>query len=75
MLIIRRGRGESIFIGDDIEVEILDIGSNQVKIGIRAPKQIPVMRGEILETIQANRAASEKVTASAVAGLMAQLRR
>ena len=40
MLIVRRRRGESITIGDEIEIEILDISPTQVKVGIRAPKDV-----------------------------------
>ena len=58
MLVIRRGRGDGLLIGDDIVIEILDIQSGQVKMGIRAPRHIPVLRREIVLTAEANRAAS-----------------
>jgi len=50
MLVIRRHPGESIRIGMDIELEIIECGHNRVKLGIRAPQHVPVMRSEILET-------------------------
>ena len=49
MLVIRRRAGESLFLGDDVEVEILEIGASQVKIGIRAPKSVTVLRKEVRE--------------------------
>jgi carbon storage regulator len=59
MLVISRRQGESVFIGDDIEVELLEISHSQVKLGIRAPRQIPVLRKEIRLTAQQNLVASQ----------------
>ncbi len=58
MLIIRRRRGESITVGDEVEIEILETSPTQVKLGIRAPKSISVLRKEILVTREQNRVAS-----------------
>ncbi len=58
MLVIRRRPGEALLIGDDVEVEILDIMGSQVKVGIRAPREITVLRKEIRLTIDQNRAAA-----------------
>jgi len=49
MLILTRGAGESIFIGDDIKVTIIEVARNQVRIGIDAPRAIEVDREEIRE--------------------------
>lgn len=54
MLIIRRRQGESISIGDDIEIEIVDLGSARVKVGIRAPRHISVQRKEVSLVRQRN---------------------
>ncbi len=59
MLVIRRRAGESLMIGDNVEVEILEIESSQVKIGIRAPREVAVLRKEIHLTAEQNRSASE----------------
>lgn len=48
MLVLTRKQGESVIIGNDIKVKILDIGSNFIKIGIDAPREIPVYREELL---------------------------
>jgi len=53
MLALTRKRGESIVIGDDIEVVVLAISGEQVRLGIIAPRTIPVHRKEIYEQIQA----------------------
>ena len=58
MLIIQRRPGESLFIGDDVEIEILGATSSQVKLGIRAPKTVIVLRNEIRLTQQQNRTAA-----------------
>lgn len=56
MLVLTRREDESIMIGDDIVVKVLDLKENQVKIGIIAPKSIAVHRQEIYEAIQAENA-------------------
>ena len=56
MLALTRKKGESIIIGDDIEITVLSVQGDQVKLGIRAPRSVPVHRREIYEQIQqANR--------------------
>lgn len=51
MLVLTRKIEESITIGSDITVSVLEIKGNQVKIGIKAPKDVPVYRAEIYESI------------------------
>ena len=53
MLALTRKRGESIVIGDDIEVVVLAISGEQTRLGIIAPRNISVHRKEIYEQIQA----------------------
>ncbi len=55
---IRRRAGEAFLIGDEVEVEILELGPTQVKLGIRAPKQILILRKEIKATATQNRIAA-----------------
>lgn len=52
MLALTRKLNESIVIGNDIEISILDIKGDQVKIGISAPKSVPIYRKEIYLQIQ-----------------------
>lgn len=55
MLVLSRYQNESIIIGDNIEVTIVDIGGKKVRLGINAPKEISVHRKEIYETIQSKK--------------------
>ncbi len=52
MLALTRKCGESIVIGNDIEITVLEVKGEQVKIGINAPKAVPVFRKEIFIQIQ-----------------------
>jgi carbon storage regulator len=52
MLVLSRQKDESIMVGDDIEVRVLDIRGKQVRLGITAPRGISVHRKEIYEAIQ-----------------------
>lgn len=70
MLVIRRRAGDSFLIGDSIEIEVLEVGATQVKLGIRAPKEVPVVRKEVSLTWQANRAASQEFDANAIGALL-----
>jgi carbon storage regulator len=74
MLIIRRRSGESVFIGDDVEVSVLEINGSQVKLGIRAPRKVPVLRSEIWVIAEQNRAATQLAPASAIAELRGRLK-
>ena len=57
MLALSRKQGESIMIGGDIEITVLEAKGDQIKLGISAPKSIPIYRKEIYNEIQeANRA-------------------
>lgn len=52
MLILTRRVGESLMIGDEVNVTVLGIRGNQVRIGVDAPKDVAVHREEIYERIQ-----------------------
>jgi len=52
MLILSRRVNESIMIGDQIEISVVDIKGDQVKLGIKAPSQIKVFRQEVYRAIQ-----------------------
>jgi len=56
MLVLSRQRDESIMIGDDVEIIIVDVRGDKVRLGITAPKCIPVHRREIYDAIQREKA-------------------
>lgn len=59
MLVLTRRPGESIMIGRDIEIVVLSADGLQVRLGVRAPREIPVLRRELLQQVEAeNRLAS-----------------
>jgi carbon storage regulator len=58
MLVIRRHPGEAIQIGDEVEIVVIECGCGRVKLGIRAPKQVQVMRSEVRHTREQNLAAA-----------------
>jgi carbon storage regulator len=60
MLILSRKVDESIVIGDSIEISIVDIKGDQVKLGIKAPKEVKVYRLEVFTAIQNENKAAAK---------------
>jgi len=61
MLVLRRRAGETFFIGDDIEIEVLGVNAQGVKIGIRAPRETVILRKELKVTQEQNEAAARGV--------------
>jgi carbon storage regulator len=55
MLVLTRKSNQSIMIGDEIEVSVLAISGEKVRLGIEAPKSVPVFRKEVYVEIQADR--------------------
>ena len=66
MLVLSRQKDESIIIGDNVEVTIVDVRGDKVRLGITAPKGVPVHRREVYEAIQREKA--EKAEAEKKAG-------
>ena len=59
MLVFTRKENESLFIGDDIEVTVLAIEGNKIRIGINAPKNIDVHREEVYRRIESQNSSSK----------------
>jgi len=60
MLVLTRKTSESIMIGDDVEVTILSVAGDKVRVGIQAPRDIPVFRTEVYLEIQEERVTGDR---------------
>ena len=75
MLVIRRRVGETLLIGDDVEVEVLESGGTQVKLGIRAPRSIGVVRKEIRVVGEQNQVAARPILAPDLKEVLKQFKK
>lgn len=76
MLILARRINESIVIGDDIRVSVIDIKGDQIKLGIEAPRDVKVYRQEVYEAIQQeNREAAKSAAARSASTPLPSLKR
>ena len=70
MLALSRKKDEAIIINDDIEVTIIEIKGDQVKLGISAPKAVPIYRKEVyMQILDSNKEAAESVDAKSLSQL------
>jgi carbon storage regulator len=69
VLVLTRRANESIMIGDDIVVTVLDVRGDQIRIGIRAPRSVAVHREEVYAELQAANRAAASPSAAALANL------
>ncbi|WP_017756444.1 carbon storage regulator CsrA [Calidifontibacillus oryziterrae] len=75
MLVLSRKKNQSIQIGEDIELTILSIEGDQVKIGINAPKQIEIHRKEIYLAIQEENSQASEVSIDQLKNLSMQIQK
>jgi len=69
MLVLSRQRDESIMIGDNIQITVVDIRGDKVRLGIVAPTEIPVHRKEVYEAIQRENRKAAGITAEDLASI------
>ncbi len=74
MLMMSRREGETILIGDEIEIVIAHIGRSRVRVGIRAPRETPVIAREVKLVREENLAAAAGHSAEAISRLVAKIR-
>lgn len=67
MLVLSRKKNESIIINDDITIVVVEIRGDKVRLGIEAPKEIPVHRHEVYEAIRRNVEIDREADASSAA--------
>ena len=58
MLILQRKAGESLLIGEEIEVSVLSVEAGRVRLAIEAPKNVPILRSELKNAAEVNREAA-----------------
>lgn len=69
MLVVTRKTDESLIISDNIEITVLEIGKDKVKIGVNAPKEVKVIRSELKDARQTNEQAAH-ISENALAELL-----
>lgn len=75
MLILARKKDQSICIGDDIVVTVVEIQGDQVRLGVTAPRTVMVLRGELFEAVrEANTKAVQAAQQSAALAVLEQLK-
>lgn len=74
MLVISRKVGESLILSDHIKITITSLANDKVTLGIEAPREVKVFREELLETIETNKASSEKLDQTDYQGIAALIK-
>ena len=75
MLVLSRTRDETIMIGDDVEITVVDVRGDKVRLGINAPRTIQVHRKEVYDAIKRVNAAAAEAGIDDLPGIDAQARR
>jgi len=70
MLVLSRTRDQTIMIGDDIQITVVDIRGDKVRLGINAPSRIPVHRKEVYDAIKRENAQAAQMDPGEVAAVM-----
>ena len=73
MLVLHRKKGESLIINDNIKITIVDISGEKVKIAVEAPKEIPILRSELVNAAEANKEASRRENSISAADIRSVL--
>jgi carbon storage regulator len=74
LLVLTRRSGESVMIGDDVVITVLEVRGDVIRLGIRAPRDIQVHREEIYRELQASNREAASPTADAVKALAELIR-
>ena len=74
MLVLTRKTNQSIMIGDDIEVSVLAVSRDKIRIGITAPRDVPVFRKEVYLSIKGEQMSADDEAREAVKGALGALK-
>lgn len=69
MLVLQRKKNQSLVINGNVTVSVLEIGSDWIKLAIEAPKDVKILRAELLEAAQANQEAAKELSQASVNAL------
>lgn len=72
MLVLSRKSGESLWINDNIEVRIVEVSNDKVKIGINAPKEVKILRSELCMTMESNKESTESVSPNKITDMFSK---
>jgi len=76
VLILSRKLGESVLLGDDVSITVLEVSKGVVKLGIDAPKEIRILRGELSEAVkEANIKATKEASLEVLSSLSKQIKK
>lgn len=76
MLILQRKPGEELVIGENISISVISVEGNRVRLAISAPREVPILRRELLDASEANReSAAEQSTPAELLSLLGSLRK
>lgn len=70
MLVVTRKTEESVIIADNIEIVVLEVSKDRVKLGITAPKDVKIIRNELRNTQESNLESSKAVSKAAITALL-----
>jgi len=74
VLVIRRRIGEAFYVGDNVEIRIVELNAHRVVLGIEAPPEVSILRREIRQAAEQNQQAARSATSFDAASVAARLR-
>lgn len=74
MLVIRRRAGEAFYVGDNVQIRIVELNAHRVVLGIEAPPEVSILRQEIRQAAEQNQQAARTISTSVATALAARLR-
>ena len=75
MLILSRKVGETVYLNEDIEIKIVEVSGDKVRLGIEAPKDVKVLRSELRQTMESNKTAAEAVAPDAFKNMLDKIKK
>ncbi len=74
MLILSRKVGETLLINDNIEIKIVEVNGEKIKIGIEAPKNVKILRKELRQTMDSNKASAAAMTPAKLHNMLSDMK-